>query len=378
MPADIRLVEDAMGRADFIALPKSLYRGHAGYVAHLDMERKDTLDRRRNPYFDHAQAALFVAYAHGRPVGRVSAQLCRLFQEKHGEQIGHFGFLDAEDDPALVRDLLDRAAQWLRERGARVMLGPFHFSINEEIGLMVEGFMSRPMIMMPYHPPYLGAHVAAAGFEKAKDVLAYDLPTAAYRPMGGGRLLARMGAESRLRVRSLQAHRMEEEVRAFFDIYNDAWSQNWGMIPFTDAEARAATKALKPLIVPDLVRVAELDGVPVAMLLCLPNLNEAISDLGGRLLPFGWAKLLWRLKANRLQSARIALMGIRKKYQGTPASSAMLALMFDSLVAPARARGFRHIELSWILEDNQPMRRVIEAIGGKPYKTFRLYERPLA
>lgn len=368
----VREVADAAQIRDFIELPKWLYLNHPGYVAHLDMERREALDRKKNPYFQHAQSVFFLAYRDGRPVGRITAQICDLYRAKYGEEIGHFGFFDAIDDAEVAKVLLKEAENWLRNRGIKQSLGPFHFSSNEEMGLMIEGFTNRSVVMMPYHPPYLAKLLEQQAYEKAKDVIAYDLDIQTYRPMGN-KILRRAAEESRIRIRPLNRADFEKDLGNMLDIFNDAWSENWGMIPFTEEEVRAAVKALKPLISAPLVRIAEIDKNPTAMILCLPNLNEAIRDMNGKLLPFGWAKLLWRLKAKRIRSARIPLMGIRKKYHGTPAASAMLALMFDSLVIPASSWGFKNIEMSWILEDNMPMRRVIEAVGGRAYKTYRIY-----
>ncbi len=376
---DLAIIEvrDRTALTDFINLPKELYRSVENFTPHLDMERRESLDRQKNPYFDHAQAALFVAYRRGRAVGRISAQICRLYQDKHGSGIGHFGYLDAIDDDNVTAALLHQAEDWLGSRGIRRIEGPFHFSSNEEIGLMVDGFSSRSVVMMPYHPPYLGRAVEKAGYNKVKDVLAYDLKIADYLPLAKGKITRESAVATGITIRALDRKNTERDLKEMLDIFNDAWADNWGMIPFTPKEVEAAVKALKPIIIPSMLNIAELHGKPAAMVVCLPNLNEAIADLNGRLLPFGWIKLLARLKGKRIRSGRIPLMGIRKLHQRTPASMVMLALLFDALVEPAKAWGFQHLELSWILEDNLPMRRVIEAIGGKVYKTYRLYEKVL-
>lgn len=374
---DIVLVTDKAGLKEFIALPKRLYRGHKGYIAPLDLERAETLSPKKNPYFTHAKAQLFLARQDGKTVGRISAQICELEQERR-PGTGHFGWIDAEDDPAIYRALVAAAGDWLRTRGSTRMVGPLSFSSNEETGLMVDGFDSLPMLMMPYHAPYAGKHVEAAGLARLKDVVAYDLDAKGYKPVGSSRMLDKLRADGTIRLRGLNMKNYSGDLSVILDIFNDAWSENWGMVPFTAAEIAAAANAMKPIIDPDLVVIAEVKGEAAGMLVCLPNLLEAIRDFDGSLLPFGVFKLLWRLKMKTLKTSRIPLMGIRRKHHGSVLGATLLPLMFDHLKAPFLKRGLERVEMSWILEDNLPMRRVIEGVGGKVYKTYRLYEKPLA
>lgn len=361
---------------DFIALPKALYRGHKGYVPPLDIERGEVLSPKKNPYFGHAEVQLFLALKDGKPAGRASAQICQLEQARR-PGTGHFGWLDGIDDPAVFKALLDSAAAWLQARGMKRMVGPFSFSSNEETGLLVEGFESLPMLMMPYHAPYAGRQVEAAGLAKLKDVVAYDIDEEMYKPMGSSRMLQKWQADGTIKLRGLDMRNYAAELRVILDIFNDAWSENWGMVPFTEAEIAAAANSMKPLIDPDLVVIAEVKGEVAGMLVCLPNLMEAIRDFDGSLLPFNVVKLLWRLKGKKLTTARIPLMGIRKAHHSSVLGAALLPLMFEHLKGPFLKRGLKRVELSWILEDNLPMRRVIEGIGARVYKTYRLYEKPL-
>jgi len=370
-------VTDKAGLKAFIALPKRLYAGAKGYVPPLDMERAEVLTPGKNPYFTHAKAQLFIAKRDGKIVGRVSAQVCEL-EQKLRPGTGHFGWIDAEDDPAIFQALIDAAAAWLRQQGSTRMVGPLSFCTNEETGLLVDGFDSLPMLMMPYHARYAGPHVEAAGFAKLKDVVAYDLDKTAYKPVGSSRMLEKMQADGTIRMRGLDMKNYTRDLGIILDIFNDAWADNWGMIPFTADEIAAAAKSMKPLIDPNLVVIAEVKGEPAGMLVCLPNLMEAIRDFGGSLLPFNVAKLLWRLKTNKLKTSRIPLMGIRRKHHGSVLGATLLPLMFDRLKEPFLKRGLERVEMSWILEDNAPMRRVIEGVGGKVYKTYRIYEKPLA
>jgi len=374
-------VSPVAGRADlkeFIRLPKRLYRGQAGYVAPLDMERAEALSPKTNPFFDHAEVQLFLARRDGKVVGRISAQFDKLHDAKYGGHTGQFGFLDAEDDPEVFRALIAAAEDWLRRKGKRRALGPMSFSTNEEIGVMVEGFDSLPMLMMPFHPPYNAPHIAAAGYAKAKDVIAYHLHKDEYKPLGSKRMLERTANESGVTVRNIDMKQFQREIETVIDIFNDAWAENWGMVPFTEKEMAAAAKGLKLLIDPKMVVIAEQNGQSAGMMVCLPNLLEAARDLDGKLLPFGLPKLLYRLKTNRVRSGRIPLMGIRRKHHGTVLGATLLPLMFENLRTRFLERGLERLEMSWILEDNTSMRRVLEGIGGRAYKTHRVYEKALS
>lgn len=356
----------------FIRLPARLYANDPAFVAPLALERRNALSPGKNPYFEHAEAQLFIARRDGRDVGRISAQVDRLAAD--GE--GHFGFLAAEDDDAVFRALLGAAEDWLRAHGRRRALGPFSLSINEESGLLVAGFESPPMMLMPHDPPYAARRLEACGYAKAKDTIAYLYEIEHELPQAARRLIdtRKPGA---LAVRGLDMRRYVEEFDLVTEIFNEAWSANWGFIPFTAAEIRHMAKELKPLIEPGSVAVAELNGRPVGFGVLLPNLNEAIADFGGRLLPFNWLKLLLRLKRGT-RTARVPLLGIRREHQGGVLGGLIAYLIIDRLREAARARGVRQVELSWILEDNRPMRRIIESLGAVPYKTYRLYEKALA
>jgi hypothetical protein len=356
----------------FIRLPARLYAGDPCYVPPLHLERRQALSPRSNPYFEHAEAQFFLARRAGRDVGRISAQVDRLAPDADG----HFGLLAAENDPAIFGALIAAAEDWLRARGRQRVLGPFNLSINEESGLLVEGFDAPPMMLMAHDAPYTAKHLHASGYAKAKDTLAYlydierDLPQSARRLIDTRKPAA-------LEVRGLDMRRYNDEFDLVTAIFNDAWSANWGFIPFTPAEIRHMAKELKPLIDPGCVAIAELHAKPVAFGVLLPNLNEAIADFEGRLLPFNWLKLLLRLKRGT-RTARVPLMGIRSEYQGGVLGGLIAFLLIDRLRTGARARGVERVELSWILEDNFPMRRVIESLGAVAYKRYRLFQKALA
>jgi GNAT superfamily N-acetyltransferase len=374
----IQPVIDRQGLKAFIDLPNRLYRNVVAYAPPLNVERDETLNHKKNAYFQHAEGQYWLALRDGRPVGRISAQVDRLHLERHGDGAGHFGLLDAEDDPAVFKALLDAAEAWLRQRGMARVRGPFSLSINEECGLLIKGFDQPPMLLMPYAPPYAAGHIEAAGYRQAKDLLAYQLDVDERIEIPGERLLDRLSEEARIVVRPVEMKRYKAELGAVLEIFNDAWADNWGFIPFTEAEMKQIAKGMRPLIRPSLNQIALVDGEPAAMIVCLPNLFEIIGDLEGRLLPFGWAKLLFRLKTHRFKSCRVPLMGVRRRHHGTMVGSALLALLLKSLHRGLVKEGFERVEMSWILEDNASMRRILEDLGAEAYRTYRLFEKPLS
>jgi hypothetical protein len=373
-PVQILQVLDPRALDRFIRLPQLLLRDDPCFVTPLMSERRDALTAKGNPFFGHADVALFLAQRDGRDVGRVSAQRDHLLADP---QIGHFGMLLAIDDAAVVDALLETAETWLRSRGMSVIQGPFSLSINEETGLLVDGFDTPPMLMMPHDPPYLDAHLQRLGYAKARDLYAYISDTAVSLPPGASRMVAR-GLPSNVTLRKLHMPQLARDIAALVDIFNDGWSTHWGFVPITREEITHIAKAMRPLLHEKLVWFAEVDGEPAAFGLCLPNLNEAIRDLSGALLPFGWAKLLWRLKVAGVTTARVPLMGMRKQFSDTLLGQLLPLHVCESLRREAAAMGIRSLEMSWVLEDNKPMRHLAEAIGASAYKTYRVYEKALS
>ncbi len=378
-PASI-VIEPVASRAQldrFIRLPNRLNAHDPNYVAPLLMERRQALSPKGNPYFDHAEAQFWLARRDGRDVGRISAQIDSLSPPEPGKPpTGHFGLIAAEDDAAVFAALLRTAEDWLRARGCGRALGPLNLSINEEVGLLIEGFDTPPMVMMGHDPAYAARQVEAQGYAKAKDVHAYlcrssdDLPEPVLKRI-------RRGLPKGVRLRPLDMKRYDAEVATLTEILNDAWSENWGFTPTTQAETRALAKALKSVIDPSLVWFAEIDGEAAGVIVYLPNVNEAIAGLGGRLLPFGWARLLWRLKVARVKSIRVPLMGVKKKFHRDRRGQLLPFALIDIGGRRAFALGYQRFELSWVLEDNRAMRRISEAIGAYVYKTYRIYEKAL-
>lgn len=359
----------------FIALPYRLHQGDPNWVPPLFMERQETLSPKTNPYFLHADVMYFLALRGDRVVGRISAQIDRSGLEIRKDATGHFGLLAAEDDQAVVDALFEAAADWLRAKGMIRMVGPFNLSINEETGLLVDGWDRPPMLMMGHDRAYLGSRIEAAGLTKAKDVYAYLYDIEQDLPAGVRQMIDRP-LPTNLRLRMLDMKRYEEDLGHVTSIFNNAWAGNWGFVPLSEAETKQMAKSLKLLINPKLAWIAEVDDKPVAFGVCLPNLNEAIADLGGKLFPFGIVKMLWRLKVAGVKTARVPLMGVRRDVGGW-LQAILPFLVVDRMRLEARKLGYEWIELSWILEDNRPMRRMIEAIGSERYKTYRLYERAL-
>ncbi len=358
----------------FIRLPWSIYVGDPAWIPPLLVERREQVSP-HNPYFAHARSCFWLAYRGTTPVGRISAQIDDLHEAQHRDAAGFFGLLEAEDEAETFHALLSTAETWLRDHGMLRIRGPFNLSINQECGLLVEGYDTPPMIMMGHARPYYADRILAEGYHGSKDLLAYRLATDFTPPalMRG----AVKKAAGYVRIRSLRRSHMNEELRILKEIYEDAWSANWGFIPFTEEEFRHLGHSLRLLVEDECVQIAEVDGAPAGMIVAFPNLNEAIRDLNGRLLPFGWLKLLWRLKVQRPTTARVALMGIRKSYQRSALGTALAFMLIDAVRSYGVRRGVREVELSWILEDNLPMRNMLGLIGGVPYKRYRIYEKVL-
>jgi len=358
----------------FIRVPWSVYADDLAWVPHLLLERREQFSP-RNPYFTHARCCLWLAYRGTRPVGRISAQIDELHEERYRDATGFFGFLEAENEAGTFHELLSTAEGWLREQGMLQVRGPFNFSINQECGLLVDGYDTPPMIMMGHSRPYYSARLSDEGYLGVKDLLAYRLPTDFTPPDLMKAVLHK--AAGCARVRPMRRSRLNEDLEIIKDIFEDAWSTNWGFIPFSKDEVRHLGYTLRLLVDDDAVQIAEVDGVPAAMIVALPNLNEAIRDLQGRLLPFGWLKLLWRLKVKSLKTARVVLMGVRKSFQRSPLGAALGFLLIDAVRGYGVRRGVQEVELSWILEDNMPMRNIITMVGGVLYKRYRIYEKSL-
>ena len=366
------------GKADldqFIRVTALIFKDDPHWIQPLLLERRMHLSTKHNPFFQHAKWQAWIAWRGEHPVGRITAQIDALHLEQHADATGFFGMLDAEDNADTFAALISTAEQWLREQGIQRVRGPFNLSINEEMGLLVEGFTTPPVFMMSHALPYYREHIEQCGYHKAVDTLAYLIAPDFEHPPIMRRLLAM--TSDRVKIRNLDRTRFNDEILLLRDIFNDAWSENWGFVPFTEAEFQELGKNLKFLLDDEGIQIAEVDGEAAAFIIGMPNINEAIRDLNGKLFPFGWLKLLWRLKVRRPASARVPLMGVRQKFQRTRLGTGLVFLIINAMCPELSKRGARILELSWILEGNVGMRNIIESIGGKAYKRYRVYERLL-
>lgn len=377
VPVTLEPVVDRATMNRFLTMPWAVQGGDPNWVPPLLFERRQHLDPRKNPYFENAEVAYWLATRGTACLGRISGQVNRAHLQIHKDATGHFGFLEAVDDPTVFAALLGTMEDWLRDRGLRRVVGPFSLSINDESGLLVEGFHSRPFIMMGHAPPYYGPRLEAQGYRKVKDLIAYAYDLTAELPPRAAVFMKEFESRADVTIRPLDMSRYEADLDIIAEIFNDAWAENWGFLPLTKSDTRHMAKNLKPLVAPEHVAIASVDGEPAAMAVTLPNVNEAIADLNGRLLPFGWAKLLWRLKVRTPKSTRLPLMGVRRKYHGSPLGSALALGVVETVRRHHRDLGTRHCELSWILEDNHRIKHMLNLLGAKPHKTYRLYEKDL-
>jgi len=359
--------------ARFIRFPHSIYRVDPRWVAPLTSDERTRFTPAKNPFFEHAEAAYFMARDRGRDVGRIAASVDRNYDAFHGERQAAFGFLEAESADA-VAALLQAAERWGRDRGARVLRGPFNFTTNDDCGLLIRGFEHPPTILMPYNPPTYPAWVEAAGFKKAKDLFAFKVPIPEIPDLDiaqVARIAHKVRERFRVHVRPINMKRFGEELQRVKEIYNSAWDKNWGFVPMTDREIDHMAAQLKPAIVPELALFAEIDGEAVGFSLAVPDVNVALKPLRGSLFPFGVARLLWKLP--RIRTSRLMALGVKTGYRRRGIDA---ALVHQAAVA-SRAAGYIWCEVGWTLEDNDLVNRLIEAVNGERYKTFRIYERAL-
>ena len=374
-PVRIVPVTTARDRRRFIEVPWHIYASEPNWIPPLLVEQRHMIGK-KNPFFEHARAQFFVAYRGAQLVGRISAQVDDLHIERYADATGHFGLLEAVDDPEVFASLFAAAEGWLREQGMERVIGPFNLSINGDIGLLVEGFDTPPMFLMSHGHPYYHQRVVEQGYRKTKDVVAYLLDPTLTPPPVMEEAARRAGSSGRIHIRPLRMKQLKEDLGILSEIFNDAWSENWNFVPFTPAEFDDLGSSLKLFVPPEFVQIAEVDGRPAAMIVIVPNVGDCIRDLNGRLFPVGWAKLLWRLKRHGPRSARVALMGVRKEFHRSTMATALAFGLINAVRQPVLKRRIERMELSWTLEDNHPMRRIKERLGARKYKTYRLYEKP--
>jgi GNAT superfamily N-acetyltransferase len=365
-------ISDKNGLDRFIRFPWAVYKGNPNWVPPLLSEIKFILGR-KNPFFEHAEAAYFLATEGSAVVGRIAAIIDRNHISIHNEKVGFFGYFECLRDPVIGERLLEAASSWLRQRGMEIMRGPMNPSMNDECGFLLEGFDSPPMIMMSYTQPYYLEYMERCGLYKVKDLFAYisiiddvavverleRLSQGVYKRIPG------------LTVRPAILKDFDRELERVKDIYNSAWSKNWGFVPMTDAEINSMAKRLKPLIVPELLIIAEVDGKPAAFFMVVPDYNQVLQRLNGRLLPFGVFKFLWY--SHRITDIRGITLGVKEEYR----RKGIEGLLYLESFRAAKRRGYKRAEMSWVLEDNSLVQRGCELMGGKLYKKYRIFEKAL-
>ena len=373
-------VRPVSGRRDlrrFVKTPFGIHRDHPNWVPPLILERMQFLNRSKNPYFDHAEVELFIAERDGEPVGRISVQIDYRWDEYRGGNDGQFGFFETIDDPEVATALLDAGCDWLASRGREKVYGPMDFTTNDELGILIEGFEHRPVILEPWHPPYYQRLIEAAGFGKAMDLLMWHLEMGKLHEGLKFHPAIHEAAQKSLdehdiTIRSMKKSDRAGEIARFHEVYNEAWGDNWGFVPITDEEVEFHAASLKLVLDEDWAMIAETgDGEVVGAALTLPDINQVLAKMNGRLLPLGWLKFL-RGKRN-IDVVRILALGVKKKWQHTGVAAALYVRHMHTTSPDGVMIG----EAGWILETNEPMNRALEGMGGVVDKRFRIYEKSL-
>lgn len=381
-PITILQVKNRADRRDFVELAFRLNRGDPHWVPPLKSEMYGLLDPKKNPWFGHAEATLLLARRGERTVGRISAHIDRLalaqpVEQGMGPGTGFWGFLEAEDGE-VVAALIAAAENVLRAKGMTRALGPVSFAMWDEPGLLIAGHDTAPTVMMGHNSPLYEDWVEAAGYRGVQDLHNYALRIDRGFPELTNRIVAMGEKGGKIRIRPVNKKKFDAEAALILGILNDAWSDNWGFVPFTDAEVAYAGKKLKPIVFEDLVMIAEMEGRPVAFMMTIPDLNERLKDFGGSLFPFNWARLLWWLRKPRVRTMRVPLMGVIKELQSSRTASQLAFMMIEYIRRNAVAHyGASHGDFGWVLASNTAMASVGEAVGGKVAKVYRIYERAL-
>jgi GNAT superfamily N-acetyltransferase len=373
----IRPVESKADKKAFVNLAWDVYRDDPAWVPPLKDEVHGLITPGKNPWFEHAKAKFWLAERAGKPVGRISAQVDELVLEHMGKGIGQWGMLETRD-PEAASALIATAEDWLRQQGMTSALGPISLSIWDEPGLEIEGFDEPPTVMMGHHRSEYRQWIESAGYRKAKDLLTYEVNIADWWDERIGRLIAMGEKNKRIRLRKVDKSKFAEEARIILNLLNDAWSDNWGFVPLTESEIAYAGKKLKPIIYNELVWIAYYDEEPVAFMITLPDINELIRDLNGEIFPFGWMKLLWRLRKPQTSRARVPLMGVARKLHHTRLASQLAFMLIEFTRREVVSKfGVKIGEFGWILEDNKGMLSIAELPGARVNHRYRIYQKKL-
>lgn len=378
-PPEIIEVKTSRDEAEFLGVPYDLYNGEPTWRPPLKFERKGQLSQKSNPAATHLTRQFFLANRDGKTVGRIAAFINPAHQKLYDVKSGHFGYLDCASDQEVAHALLSAAQNWLIAQGADKMIGPAMWSVNEECGLLIDGFDTPPVVMMPFGRPDYQEMLESFGLTKAIDMYAFqaDLHAGYPRPRQTQMMVKIADKDPSIKIRPMNPKDYMGEIDLVMDIFNDAWSENWGFVPFGDDQIKHLAKEMKAVVFKEGMWVGTIDDQPVGFIWMIPDLNEAIRDLEGKLAPFGWAKLLWRLKVSGVKQARIPLMGLRREFHNTKKGLALVAKLCETVFEEGRKKGFTHCELSWILEDNAGMIRICEQASAERYKTYRMYEKTL-
>jgi GNAT superfamily N-acetyltransferase len=367
---------------DFIQAGKEVFRFDPTWVAPLDFELKERLSPKKNPLFQRAEVALFTARKAGRLVGRCSATVDREHLRLHKDDAGFFGFFDTIEDEEVARALMEKAAEWLRSRGMKRMMGPISLYFNDEVGCLIEGFDTPPNLMMAHSRRYQGRLIEACGCEKEKDLLCWRYDVTLPFPNRVIKAWEQIRSLPEVKLRSVNVHDLRTEMANIMAIYNDAWDGKWGMVPALPAEVEKVTNELRLIVDPDIAFVAEINGEAAGMCIMLPNMNEAIRDLNGKLftygIPIGAAKFLWRMKVKKPKSTRLMMLGIRQDVrQNVKRYGGLSAAMYVEVAKRGAAKGYQWGELSWTREDDAPINLGIRSMGAHVYKKYRVYKKAL-
>lgn len=375
-PSEIEIieVEKKSDLLKFIKFPWKIYNGNPAWVPPLIADRKEFFDKEKNPFYRFASVKLFLARRQGELVGRIGICINHAYNEIHQDKVGFFGFFETIDDYNVAKRLLKVAMIHLSKEGMEVMRGPANFSANHDIGLLLDAYDLPPAVMMTYNPPYYVDLLERYGFQKVKDFYAYKIVEENKPPERVEKIIERIKKRSGATFRSLRMNDFKNEINQVIKIYNDAWEDNWGFVPLSHDEFTHIAKSMKQIVDPDLVLIAEIDGEPVGFSLALPDINQALLRINGRLFPFGLIKLLWHTKIrNKVNRLRVITMGVSKKFQKRGIDN---IFYYDTFYKGIK-KGYIEAELSWILEDNDLMISAVETLGAKRYKTYRMYEAPL-
>lgn len=362
----------------FCRIPRQIYKGMDGFAAPLDAERWTAFSGKLNPHFKLVDSQAFIAKKDGKWVGRILAQIYKDGWKPVDTSPAQFGCLDAIDDEEVVTALLSAAEDWLKAKGADTIVGPFSPSVNAESGMLIDGFTALPMIFVPWNPPYLPDLVEAAGYSKARDLYSYRYDVRASDREVKGSIMARPEWAQRLKIRTLDLKNLKSEAPIIVDIFNDGWAENWGFVPFTLEEFLSVADGLKYVMPENGGFMVELDGVPQAFGIVLPNLHEILADFHGTLLPFGLPKVISRVRNHAFKSGRLALFGIRRALHRKAVGGVVILAFIEELRRRSRSSSIDHVEFGWVLEDNAGMRRPIEFSGAQVDKIHRVYEKHLS